>query len=174
MHHTHLTPSHHLISHFRCEVADWTNGCDDVNMSEFVPNTAIDTEGGVLWYDQTFLMTDWNWQNLEPFEPNVACAYYLPPVAGHCWEVWLVKELDPIVGSDNCHCGCEDNVCFEEDASITRTYCDLDGGNAQTGWCWPPVGPDNVHGTVPFFTGESGNTLHAEYCGYSRWCVRSH
>ena len=133
-------------------------------MTEFVPNTAIDTEGETVCLDKTFIMTDWNWEDLEPFEPNVACAYYLPPVEGCCWDVWLVKDFDPIVCGDNCQCDCEDNVCFEEDESITKTYCDSDGGTPQSGWCWPPVGPHNVYGTIPFFTGESTiNTLYAIY-----------
>ena len=152
-----LISLHHPLSHFRCEVANLTEGCDNVTMTEFVANTAIDADGETVCSDKSFVMTDWNWLDLEPFQPNVACAYYLPPVEGCCWDVWLLKDFDPIVCGDNCQCDCEDNVHFEEGELSTKTYCDSDGGAPHAGWCWPPVGPHNVHGTVPFFTGKSGN-----------------
>ena len=139
-------------------MANLTDSCDNVNMVEFMANTAINTHGETVCSNKSFVMTDWNWLDLEPFQPNVACAYYLPPVVGCCWDVWFVnKDFDPIVCGDNCQCDCEDNVHFEEGGSITKTYCDSDGGAPHAGWCWPPVGPHNVHGTERFSTGKSGN-----------------
>ena len=138
-------------------MANLTDGCDNVNMTEFVANTAIDADGETVCFDKTFVMTDWNWLDLEPFQPDVACAYYLPPVEGCCWALWLVKDFDPIVCENNCQCDCEDNVWFKEDTSNEKTYCDSDGGTPHAGWCWALVGPHNVYGTVPFFTGKSGN-----------------
>ena len=100
-------------------------------------------------------MTDWNWQGQEPFQPNIACASYLPPLEGCRWVLELVeKRFDPIVGNNNCYCHCEDNVLFEEvddqaDNLKRGTYCDHIGG-----WCANNIGPDNILGLLPFTTGK--------------------
>ena len=161
------SPLYHSISHFRCEVANLTDGCDNLTMIEDVPNTAINTDEGVTECSSSYLMADPNWLDLQTFQPNVACAYYLPPLKGCCWELWLMKYLDPIVCGDNCQCDCEDNVCFEEVGNQfpnEKTYCDLDGGTPTAGWCGTAVGPHNVLGTLPFFSGKSSSISHSKIC----------
>lgn len=133
-------------------------------MTENLANTDINTQPNDYVcnnINETYLLSDWNWEDLGvPFQPNVACAYYLPPVEGCSWELYLVKRFDPIECGDNCHCECEDNVCFEEvdDAdddddsdSNKKTYCDFTDPPEDTvvGWCGNAVGPHNVHGTIP-------------------------
>ena len=156
----HTPPLYHSISQFRCEVANLTEGCDNVIMREKVPNTAINTDEGLTACSNSYLMTDPNWEDMEDFQPNVACAYYLPPVEGCSWVLELLKPLDPIVCGNNCECDCEDNVSFEEVDNQTgspdkKTYCDFTpmdmmGGNSMAGWCGNSIGPDNVQGTLPF------------------------
>ena len=152
------------ISHFRCEVANLSAGCDELTMNEDVPNTAINTQEGGTVCDNynSYLMTDPNWQDLEPFQPNVACAFYLPPLEGCRWELWLVKYLDPIVCGDNCECDCEDNVYFEEAGSLSplqRTYCDFGPVGSTSGWCASNSGPHNVDGTLPFSTSKNSRRI---------------
>ena len=148
-------------SHFRCEVANLTDGCDNVTMTEDVPNTAINTFGESGACGISYLMTDPNWMDVEDFRENIACAYFLPAVTGCRWELEIIKPLDPIVNGNNCQCDCEDNVIFEEvdgQSGIpnTRTFCDFTPfGTSGTGFCGDPRGPHNLEGSLPFVTGES-------------------
>ena len=132
-------------------------------MDEFCPDTKINTDSEVndkICNSKNYLMTDWNWQGREPFQPNIACAYYLPPLEGCRWELELVeKRFDPIVGNNNGNCHCEDHVLFEEvngqsDAVRTGTYCDFSEDDT-VGWCADNTGPDNIFGLLPFTTGKN-------------------
>ena len=134
------------------------NSCDDLVMTEHLGSTKINTDSEVndeVCNSKNYLMTDWNWQGQEPFQPNIACASYLPPLEGCRWVLELVeKRFDPIVGNNNCYCHCEDNVLFEEvddqaDNLKRGTYCDHIGG-----WCANNIGPDNILGLLPFTTGK--------------------
>ena len=142
-------------------MANWTDSCDDVNMTEHLANTAINTQSndyGCNNINNTYLLYDWNWEDLGiPFQQNIACAYYLPPVVGCSWVLFLEKRLDPIECGDNCNCECEDHVCIEEvdDANDSdqdkKTYCDFTDPPQDdvVGWCGSNSGPHNVHGTLP-------------------------
>ena len=145
-------------------MADLTQGCDAITMTESVPNTLINTQAGGTACNNfnSYLMTDPNWQDIQPFQPNVACANYLPPVPGCCWQLYLVKKLDPIVCGDSCQCDCEDHVHFEEMGAFpdNAKYCDFAPDPPATppvGWCGSNTGPHNVLGTLPFRAGENSS-----------------
>ena len=157
---------YYSISHFRCETASWMNSCDDLDMTEHLGSTKINTDSEVndeVCNSKNYLMTDWNWQGREPFQPNIACAYYLPPLEGCRWVLELVeKRFDPIVGNNNCDCHCEDNVLFEEvngqsGSAKTGTYCDFTDPpeDDMVGWCADNIGPDNIYRLLPFTTGKN-------------------
>ena len=128
-------------------------------MTESVPNTLINTQAGGTACNNfnSYLMADPNWQGIQTFQPNVACANYLPPEEGCCWQLQLVKKLDPIVCGDSCQCDCEDHVHFEVDgAPGNAKYCDFDAPPL-AGWCGSTTGPHNVLATLPFHAGENSS-----------------
>ena len=151
---------YHSISHFRCEKANGTD-CNNLRMDVFYANAMMNTDpyGNGACDSENYLMKDWNYQHNEPFEPNIACSYYLPPLNGCRWELELVqKQFDPIECNDNCNCECEDNVIFEEvNGSSSNTYCDLTDPPEDTtvGWCANLVGPDNLYLGLPFMAGKN-------------------
>ena len=135
------------------------DSCDDLVMTEHLGSTKFDTVPGSnndMCNSKNYAMTDWNWQVEDPsFQPDIACAYYLPPLEGCRWELELVKDFDPIVVDNNCDCNCEDHVLFEEvddqaDNLKKEAYCDHTGG-----WCANNIGPDNILGLLPFTTGKN-------------------
>ena len=154
---------YHSISHFRCEEAIGTD-CDNLGMKLFHENTKIntDSEGNGACDSENYLMNDYNWEHIQPFQPNIACANYLPPLEGCHWQLELVKQFDAIVCNNNCNCDCEDNVIFKEvngPSGILKreTYCDLTDPPEDTtdGWCANPVGPDNLYLRLPFRTSKN-------------------
>ena len=126
-------------------------------MVEILANTDINTavEDGVC-NGETYSMTDRNWMDQDPFEPNVASAFYLPPVLGCRWELWLLKRFDPIVGNNNCQCDDEDHVHFEDGDGNEKKYCDFTDPpeSMDVGWCANNFGPHNVHIQPAFVTGK--------------------
>ena len=157
------TPLCHSISHFRCEVATPIEGCDELAMSEHVADTRINTEGGGTVDTNSYLLTD---LKRDAFQPDIACAFYLPPVAGYCWQLYLIKNLaiDHIVTGNPCDCQCEDSVLFEQVDSQSRKvqrFCDFvpDGGAQREGWCDHVYGPDNVQGLQPYSAGKDSARL---------------
>ena len=143
------THFHHFIRHFRCEEADLSGGCDAITMTQVVPNTRMNTDGEEGEpCSKAYLMDSVNRLGMK----NTACAYYLPPLDGCRWELWLLKPQDPIVDVNKCQCDCEDNVNIKEaksDFPNKMTYCEFGG------FCKNPTGPHNVEETLPFFTGKS-------------------
>ena len=141
--------------------AEQTESCDYSNMVEILANTAITTAAGSgVCNGVTYSMADWNWMDQHPpFEPNVASAFYLPPVVGCRWELYLLKRFDPIVGNDNCQCDHEDHVHFEDGDGNERKYCDFTDPPESTsvGWCANNFGrnrgPHNVYVQPAFVTG---------------------
>ncbi len=137
--------------------AEQTESCDYSNMVEILANTAITTAaGGGVCNGETYSMADWNWMDQDPpFEPNVASAFYLPPVVGCRWVLWLLKRFDPIVGDDNCQCDDEDHVHFKDGDGNEKKYCDFtDPPEDETvGWCAGTSGPHNVYIQPAFVTG---------------------
>lgn len=155
-----LTPLFCSISHFRCAQANVVLTCDAFGMNDsYVPNTRMNSQSG------GFLMSDPNWMDQQSFQPNVACAFYLPPVPGCCWQLYLVKQLDPIVNKDPCQCDCEDNVIIQEDGGQSQTVCNLvpQGGAVTEGWCGHSLGPHNVQGLQPFFSSKNSSIIHINF-----------
>lgn len=125
-------------------MADISAGCDSLTMMEDLANTPIDTTG------DSYLMSDPKWHG---FQENIACAFFLPPMEGHHWELWLMKyhAIDHIEGGDPCDCSCEDNVQIKEvggrgQTAKVQTYCDFapSAGDPFDGWCRDSRGPHNV------------------------------
>ena len=124
-------------------------------MTEIQANAGINTVtvgNNQMCNSETYLMTDLNWE-APSFQPNVASAFYLPPVAGCRWELYLVKQFDPIVGNNNCQCDDEDHVHFKDDDNNERKYCDFTHplGDDIVGWC--AAAGDNVYVQPAFVTG---------------------
>ena len=98
---------YHSISQFNVKQP---KSCDYKNMMEISTNTGINTAvEDEVCNGETYSMTDWNWMNQDPFEPNVASSFHLPPVEGCRWELWLLKRFDQVVGDNNCKE--EDHTC---------------------------------------------------------------
>ena len=128
-------------------------------MNDIISNTAINSQPGFAPGTNSYLMSDPNWMvqvQDSPFRPDVACSFYLPKVEGHCWVLFLVKELDPIVNNDPCQCDCEDNVLFE-DGIQSQKFCNRvpQGGAVWEGWCGHGLGPHNVQGLQPFVSSKN-------------------
>ncbi len=163
--------------------AEQTESCDYSNMVEILANTDINTvEEDEVCNGVTYSMADWNWMDQDPpFEPNVASAFYLPPVVGCRWELYLLKRFDPIVGNDNCQCDDEDHVHFEDGDGNERKYCDFTDPPESTsvGWCANNFGPHNVHIQPAFVTGNECMPCYiiSNICASPHllhWCIHVH
>ena len=159
------TSLYHSIRQFRVEQ---TESCDYSNMVEIVAKTAITTAvADSVCNSETYLMADWNWMDQDPFEPNVASAFYLPPVEGCCWVLWLQKRFDPIVGNNSCQCDDEDHVHFKDGDGNEKKYCDFTDpqDSMEVGWCASNNGPHNVYIQPAFVTGKKSSSSSSTLCG---------
>ena len=155
---------YHSISQYNVKQP---KSCDYKNMMEISTNTGINTavEDGVC-NGESYLMTDRNWMNQDPYEPNIASAFHLPPVEGCRWELWLLKRFDRVVGDNNCNCKEEDHVHFDDGNPLhEKTYCDFTDPPESTnvGWCSRRNGLHNVHIQPAFTTGKKHMSYYNNY-----------